>query len=151
MLVFPEKQFWKSMILVKIWIFFIFDQNILNQFSIMKYIKSGQTEKSHRAKAHKEPETAKKIRKKSVDTKIFHEVTWGHNSPPRQGPKIWSSVQNPSLKYIRPSEEQTSKDSRVNLALTFRILYTSCIAQTEVGKHNYIMPTIIYHLMRYFL
>ena len=53
--------------------------------------------------------------------------------------------------YIIPSEEQTSKDSRVNLALTFRILYTSCIAQTEVGKHNYIMPTIIYHLMQYFL
>jgi len=71
--------------------FFIFDQNILNQFSIMKYIKSGQTKKSQYAKAHKEPETAKKIHEKNVDTKIFHEVTWAHNFPPARGKKSGAS------------------------------------------------------------
>ena len=67
---------------------------------ILYYVKYNMwtNKKSHREKTHKEPETAKKFENKSVDTKIFHEVTWAHNSPPRQGPKIWSSVQNPSLK-----------------------------------------------------
>jgi hypothetical protein len=49
-------------------------------------------------KSTKNRKQQEKFKNKKVETTIFHEVTWAQDFLPRQPVKMWSWVQNPSLK-----------------------------------------------------